>query len=182
MAFFSLLAATGLRLSEACRLELGDVDLDSGVLTVREGKFRKARLVPLHPTAVEALARYAADRDAFELAGPGCFFRTERHRRSTAAAVEKTFSRIRQRLGWTAQGRARQPRIHDLRHSFAVRRLLRLVRGGADLEQRLLALSTYLGHAHVTDTYWYLTGVPELMAIAAHRFERFARGQERGGS
>lgn len=183
VAFFSLLAASGLRLSEACRLERGDVDLDAGVLTVREGKFRKARLVPLHPTTVEALARYAACRDACcELAGPGRFFRTERSPALTAAAVEKTFSRIRQRLGWSAQGRARRPRIHDLRHTFAVRRLLYWYEEGAELEQRLLALSTYLGHAHVTDTYWYLTGVPELMAIAARRFERYARDQERGGS
>jgi integrase len=183
VAFFSLLAASGLRLSEACRLERGDVDLNAGVLTVREGKFRKARLVPLHPSATEALARYAACRDACcELAGPGRFFRTERSPALTAAAVEKTFSRIRQRLGWSAQGRARAPRIHDLRHSFAVRRLLCWYEEGAELEQRLLALSTYLGHAHVRDTYWYLTGVPELMAIAAHRFERYAHDEERSGS
>ncbi len=139
--------------------------------------------MPLHPSTTEALALYAACRDACcELAGPGRFFRTERSPALTAAAVEKTFSRIRQRLGWSAQGRARRPRIHDLRHTFAVRRLLCWYEEGAELEQRLLALSTYLGHAHVTDTYWYLTGVPELMAIAAHRFERYARDQERGGS
>jgi integrase/recombinase XerD len=182
VAFFSLLAASGLRLSEACRLERSDVDLDAGVLTVREGKFRKSRLVPLHPTTVEALTRYAACRDAFDLAEAGRFFRTEHSPALTAAAVEKTFSRIRQRLGWSAQGRARRPRIHDLRHRFAVRRLLCWYEEGADLEQRLLALSTYLGHAHVTDTYWYLTGAPELMAIAAHRFELYARNQEGGGS
>jgi integrase len=182
VAFFSLLAASGLRLSEACRLEDDDVDLDEGVLTVREGKFRKARLVPLHPTTVEALARYAACRDAFELAEPGRFFRTERSPALTPAAVEKTFSRIRQRLGWSAQGRARRPRIHDLRHSFAVRRLLCWYAEGAELEHKLLALSTYLGHAHVTDTYWYLSGVPELMAIAAHRFERYARHEQEHAS
>lgn len=179
VAFFSLLACTGLRLSEACRLVSEDVDLDAGVLTVREGKFRKARLVPLHPSTTEALARYAADRDAC-CEGSGCFFRTERTPALRKEAVEKTFGRVRQRLGWTAQGRARQPRIHDLRHSFAVRRLLRWYEEGADLERKLLALSTYLGHAKVSDTYWYLTGVPELMAIAAHRFERFAQ-DEHGG-
>lgn len=173
VAFFSLLASTGLRLSEACRLAVEDVDLTDGVLTVREGKFRKARLVPLHPSTTAALARYAADRDAC-CERPGSFFRTERTPTLNKEAVEKTFGRIRQRLGWTAQGRARQPRIHDLRHSFAVRRLLRWYEEGADLDRKLLALSTYLGHAHVSDTYWYLTGVPELMAIAAQRFERFA--------
>jgi integrase len=178
VAFFSLLACTGLRLSEACRLAVEDVDLHVGVITVREGKFRKARLVPLHPSATAALARYAAERDAC-CTGPGRFFRTERAPGLDKEAVEKTFARIRQRLGWTAEGRARQPRIHDLRHRFAVRRLLRWYEEGADLDLKLLALSTYLGHAHVSDTYWYLTGVPELMAIAANRFERLA-GHEGG--
>jgi len=176
VAFFSLLASTGLRLSEACQLERGDVDLGVGVLTVQAGKFRKARLVPLHPSATEVLARYAADRDACcDPGGPERFFRTERVPALTPAAVEKTFSRLRQRLGWTAEGRAGRPRIHDLRHTFAVRRLLRWYEEGADLDRKLLALSTYLGHAKVSDTYWYLTGVPELLAIAAERFERFAR-------
>lgn len=180
VAFFSLLACTGLRLSEACQLATEDVDLDAGVLIVREGKFRKARLVPLHPSTTEALARYAAERDA-RCQGPGRFFRTERTSALDKQAVEKTFARVRHRLGWTAEGRARQPRIHDLRHSFAVRRLLRWYQEGADLERKLLALSTYLGHAHVSDTYWYLTGVPELMAIAAEHFERLAHDEPGGG-
>lgn len=173
VTFFSLLACTGLRLSEACQLAIKDVDLNGGVITVREGKFRKACLVPTHPSTTETLARYAAERDA-RCSGPGRFFRTERNPGLDKEAVEKTFARIRQRLGWTAEGRARQPRIHDLRHSFAVRRLLGWYQEGADVDRKLLALSTYLGHAHVSDTYWYLTGVPELMAIAAERFERFA--------
>lgn len=176
VAFFSLLACTGLRLSEACRLAVEDVDLNAGVITVGEGKFRKARLVPLHPSTTEALARYAAERDAC-CDGPGWFFRTERSPALQKDTVEKTFGRIRQRLGWSANGRTRQPRIHDLRHRFAVRRLLGWYEEGATLERKLLALSLYLGHAHVTDTYWYLTGVPELMAIAAERFERFAEDE-----
>jgi integrase len=176
VAFFSLLACTGLRLSEACRLTVQDVDLNVGVLTVREGKFRKSRLVPLHPSTTASLARYAAERDSC-CEEPGHFFRTERAPALDKEAVEKTFSRIRQRLGWTAEGRARQPRIHDLRHSFAVRRLLGWYQEGADVERKLLALSLYLGHAKVSDTYWYLTGVPELMAIAAQRFERFAQNE-----
>ncbi|MBV9364280.1 MAG: tyrosine-type recombinase/integrase [Solirubrobacterales bacterium] len=179
VAFFSLLACTGLRLSEACRLAVADVDLNVGVITVREGKFRKARLVPLHPSTIEALARYAAVRDAC-CQGPGRFFRTEHAPALQKDTVEKTFGRLRYRLGWTAHGRARQPRIHDLRHSFAVRRLLRWYETGADLDRKLLALSLYLGHAHVSDTYWYLTGVPELMAIAAERFERFAQAEQGG--
>lgn len=175
VAFFSLLVSTGLRLSEACCLTTGDVDLVDGVLTVRESKFRKSRLVPLHPTATQALTRYAAYRDGCRTAPrSGYFFRTERAPALTRAAVEKTFSRLRDRLGWTAQGRVRRPRIHDLRHTFAVRRLLRWYEDGADVDRKILALATYLGHAKATDTYWYLSAVPELMALSSQRFERFA--------
>jgi integrase len=133
----------------------------------------------MHPSTTAALARYADERDAC-CKGPGRFFRTERAPALHKDTVEKTFGRLRRRLGWTAEGRARQPRIHDLRHSFAVRRLLRWYEEGADVDRKLLALSTYLGHAHVSDTYWYLTGVPELMAIAAGRFERFADDHQGG--
>lgn len=180
VTFFSLLASTGLRLSEACHLAPSDVDLSEGVLTVREGKFRKSRLLPLHPTATQALVRYAAHRDGSRNTRSGAFFRTDRTSELTPAAVHKTFSRLRQRLGWTAQGRARRPRIHDLRHTFAVRRLLGWYEEGSDLDRKILALSTYLGHAKVTDTYWYLSAVPELLAITSQRFERFAR-REQGG-
>lgn len=183
VAFFSLLACTGLRLSEARRLATNDVDLDEGVLTVREGKFRKSRVVPLHPNATEALIQYAAHRDACRKAPPSAhFFRTERAPALTHDEVQKTFSRLRHRLGWTAQGRARRPRIHDLRHTVAVRRLLRWYKDGVDVDRKMLALSTYLGHAKVTDTYWYLTAVPELMAIAAKRFECFARADKEDAS
>ena len=176
VAFFSLLASTGLRLSEACRLGSDDVDLAEGVLTIREGKFRKSRLVPLHPSAVQGLACYADARGAYRDAPRSRrFFCTDQAPALTRAAVEKTFSRIRSRLGWTAEGRARRPRIHDLRHTFAVRRLLRWYEDGTDLDRKVLALSTYLGHAKVTDTYWYLSAVPELMAITSQRFERFAQ-------
>jgi integrase len=102
---------------------------------------------------------------------PSFFFRTQRVPKLTPAAVKKTFARIRHRLGWSTEGRTRRPRIHDCRHTFAVRRLLRWYEEGADIAQKIPALSTYLGHAKVTDTYWYLTGVPELMAIASQRFE-----------
>jgi len=179
IAFFSLLVSTGLRLSEACRLAPRDVDLVNGVLTVRESKFRKSRLVPLHPTATQALSRYVVRRDACgDAPRSGCFFRTDRAPGLNRAAVEKTFSRLRNRLGWTAEGRVRRPRIHDLRHTFAVRRLLRWYQDGADVDRKILALATYLGHAKATDTYWYLSAVPELMTIASQRFERFARREQ----
>ncbi len=183
VAFFSLLASTGLRLSEACRLATSDLDLADGVVTVREGKFRKSRLVPLHPTATQALTRYAAQRDACRDAPrSGYFFRTDRSPALQRAAVQKTFSRLRDRLGWTAQGRARRPRIHDLRHTFVVRRLLRWYEDGADIDRKILALATYLGHAKATDTYWYVSAVPELMAITSQRFGCFARRAQESAS
>jgi len=170
--FFSLLVSTGLRLSEACHLTGKDVDLDHSLLTIRGSKFRKSRWVPLHPSATRALTLYAVHRDAVVPADPASFFfRTQRVPELTPAAVEKAFARIRRRLGWSAQGRSRRPRIHDARHTFCVRRLQRWYEEGADVGQKILALSTYLGHAKVTDTYWYLTGVPELMALASKRFE-----------
>jgi integrase len=183
VTFFSLLFSSGLRLSEACHLACKDVDLDRGLLTIRGTKFRKSRWVPLHPSATRALARYAADRDALVRGDPASFFfRTQHVPRLTIAAAEKTFSRMRCRLCWSAQGRARRPRIHDARHTFAVRRLLRWYEEGADIGQKILALSTYLGHAKVTDTYWYLTGVPELMAIASQRFEHLAQQRPESAS
>lgn len=180
-AFFSLLASSGLRLSEACHLQRRDVDLREGLLTVRQGKFGKSRLLPLHPTAVESLSRYAAKRDAFQNAPQSeFFFRTDLSSALTRSAVQQTFNRMRDHLGWAPHGRAGRPRIHDLRHTFAVRRLLRWYEEGADVNQKVLALATYLGHAKVTDTYWYLSAVPELMAITARRFEQFAQ-PPRGG-
>ena len=176
VAFFSLLASTGLRLSEARRLERRDVDLAHGVLTIRMSKFRKSRLVPLHPTSMQALTGYAARRDALPDAPRSeFFFRTDRAPALDRFAVERTFSAVRRRLGWTAHGRVRRPHIHDLRHTFAVRRLVRWYEQGVDLDRKILALATYLGHAKISSTYWYLSAVPELMAVPGQRFEQFAR-------
>lgn len=176
VALFSLLASTGMRPCEACRLEIGDVDLVEGVLTIRRTKFRKQRLVPLHPTTTEALACYAADRDMRpNPSSSDRFFRTERAPVLRSATVHATFTGLRQRLGWAADGRTRRPRVVDLRHTFAVRRLLAWYADGIDVNTKILALSTYLGHASPASTYWYLTAVPELMAIASTRFEHFAR-------
>jgi len=117
--------------------------------------------------------RYARGRTHW--ARSGYFFRTDRTPGLKRNTAQKTFSRIRARLGWTAHGRARRPRIQDTRHTFAVRRLLRWYEDGADVDRKILALATYLGHAKPIDTHWYLSTVPELMAITAERFERFAR-------
>ena len=174
VAILSLLACTGLRISEALRLQLIDVDLDAGLLTVRETKFNKSRLVPLHASASAALRGYVAHRDRVQPRWPGAsLFISEAGRRLAYTTVRTTFRELADRVVVRVPGR-RRPRLHDLRHTFACRCLLRWIREGVDVHERIAALSTYLGHAKVSDTYWYLTGVPELMAITASRFELFA--------
>jgi integrase len=171
----SLLACTGLRISEALRLHLTDVDLEAGVLTIRETKFHKSRLVPLHASAKKALRAYVARRGRLQPPLPGAtLFVSEEGRQLAYTTVRTVFRDIVDEIGVTSTGR-RRPRLQDLRHTFACRCLLRWCRQGIDVHQRIAALSTYLGHAKVSDTYWYLTGVPALMAITATRFERFAR-------
>jgi integrase len=179
VTLFSLLLSTGLRLSEACRLACRDTDLVAGVITVREGKFRKSRFVPLHPSATQALADYAAHRDKCRAAPRSeYFFRSERAPALTKPAVDWTFRSLREHLGWSAQGRARRPRIHDMRHTFAVRRLVKWYQEGASLDGKIVSLATYLGHAKPSATYWYLSAVPELMAIASERFEHLAGSEQ----
>ena len=179
VALLSLLAATGLRLSEARKLRRPDVDLEQRVLVIHESKCHKSRLVPLHPSAVTALARYAAARDALPRTPRSeSFFRTDRAPALLHSSVESTFRGMRRRLGWTGDGRACRPRIHDLRHTFAVRRLLRWYEEGADVHRKILSLATYLGHAKVSHVYWYLSATPELLAVTSSRFERFAHHEE----
>ena len=177
-SLIGLLACTGLRISEALRLGRADADLDVGVLSIRQTKFCKSRLVPLHPSARAELKSYVARRDTIvpsSIAGATLFVSE-----SGQALPSRTVHWVTRRLfdkvvASNSAPLSRRPRIHDLRHTFACRRLLHWYRDGADVEQRVAALSTYLGHAKVSDTYWYLTGVPELMAIAATRFEHFGR-------
>lgn len=174
---FGLLAATGLRVSEALHLTLEDVDLETGIIRVRESKFRKSRLVPLHPTTIEALQRYARLRDAIVHAPPSDdFFLSDGGRRMLQDTVEHRFRRLCDQLGLRSRGGHPAPRIQDLRHSFITRCLLRWYQQGINVDNEILALSTYVGHAEVTYTYWYVTGVPELMVIATQRFERYAAG------
>lgn len=172
---FGLLASTGMRASEPLRLRVGDVDLDAGVLRVLETKFRKSRLVPMHPTVIEAMRRYAAQRDRDPRGRSSAwFFLGRAEHRLPYRSVHHAFRRICTVLGWRGNGDLPLPRIHDLRHSFAVGRLLAWYREGVDVEQAILSLSTYLGHGKVSDTYWYLTGTSELLGTAGARFERFA--------
>jgi integrase len=178
-----LLACTGLRVSEALKLNLEQVDVEHGILRIEKTKFRKSRLVPLHPTATQALRRYAEARHRQQVCGgENAFFVGHDDRRLSYYSVRITFRRLRLMLGWKkGNGEWPLPRIHDLRHSFACRRLLEWYRQGENVHNLIVALSTYLGHGKVTDTYWYLTGTPELLAIASNRFEQFA-GTGKGGS
>jgi integrase len=177
-ALFGLMAATGLRVCEAIHLQDGDVDLKRGMLIVRESKFAKSRQVPLHPTTVDALRDFRRRRQRdVPATGDTPFFTGSRGRRLGQPLgdrqVHRVFNQLRDRLNWVNRGAHAAPRLHDLRHSFAVRRLMQWHREGADLDQMMLALSTYLGHTKIAHTYWYLSAVPELMALAGDKFERF---------
>ena len=173
---FGLLAATGLRLSEALSLKRTEVDLTGGMLTLTQTKFHRARVVPLHVSTTEALTQYALLRDR-AIPCPlqkEVFFLSARGTQLDLRTVDYTFDRLRRQLGWQARGQHPAPRLQDLRHTFICRRLLTWYRQGIDIDRSILALSTYVGHTQVTDTYWYITGIPELMAIAAQRFEQLA--------
>jgi integrase len=175
VTLIALISCTGLRVSEALRLGRGDMDPDQATLTIRESKFHKSRLVPLHPTAVQALVAYGRFRDrCHPTPRTDVVFVSERGTSLAYSTVRITFRKLRAQLPSLPRPESRAPRIHDLRHTFACRRLLRWYAEGVDLDHAVLALSTYLGHAQVSDTYWYLTGIPELLDLAAARFEHFA--------
>lgn len=182
---FGLIASTGLRISEALHLLDADVDLKLGLLTIRKTKFAKSRYVPLHPTTIKALKQYRVLRNAnIHVTEDTTFFISTRGRllghRLDSRQVRRVFIGLRNQLGWINRGAHNGPRIHDLRHTFVVRRVLLWQAEGMDVDRQMLALSTYVGHAMITNTYWYLTGIPELMAVAANRFETFAQLAEVG--
>jgi integrase len=172
---FGLIAATGLRISEAMHLRCGDVDLEQDLLTVRKTKFCKSRHVPLHATTVAALRRYLEVRTRHGDAGADApMFLSIRGRQLSTRMVHHAFQALRARQTWINRGAHPEIRIHDLRHTFICRRVLLWYDGGADIDNAMAALSTYVGHVKISDTYWYLTGVPDLMAVAGRRFEDFA--------
>ncbi len=176
---FGLMASTGLRVSEAIHLRDADVDLKRGMLTIRQTKFAKSRQLPIHPSTVKALVRYRKQRERHLPTTTGIpFLISSRGRRLGLPLGERqahrVFTGLRDGLGCTNRGGHEAPRLHDLRHTFAVRRLVRWYADGVEVDQKMLALSTYMGHAEIFYTYWYLTAVPELMGIAAGRFEQFA--------
>lgn len=161
-----LLACTGLRVSEALRLKVTEVDLQRGLLLVREGKFQQTRWVPLHPTALGPLQRYDQRRGRY-FPFAESFFASESGKALAYSTVHLVFSRLRR----TMEVNGRAPRIHDLRHTHACRVLQRWQASRQGALGRVLILSRYLGHHHVRDTYWYLHAVPELLAGAKEHFE-----------
>jgi integrase/recombinase XerD len=168
-----LLAVTGMRVGEAIGLDRHDFDARDGVLVIRHAKFNKTRELPLHPATVAALRRYLARRDHQRCAArtPALFVSTA-GTRLLYCNVQWTFQRLVRQAGLAPRTARCRPRIHDLRHAFAVSTLLDAYRDGSDPQQRLTLLSTYLGHANPAASYWYLSAAPELLARAAERLDR----------
>jgi integrase/recombinase XerD len=173
-----LLVTCGLRVSEAIALDTTDLDRDEELLVIRETKFAKSRLVPLHPTTIARLAAYLALRDqthahplcpALLVSGAG----TRLHHSN----VSLTVARLAQQVGITRRSAACRPRLHDLRHSFAVATVLDWYRTGADVPAMMPRLATYLGHTDPKHTFWYLTAAPELMALAGQRLDVYLGGR-----
>jgi integrase/recombinase XerD len=177
-ALFGLLAVTGMRLGEALALEPGDVDLGNGVITIRRetAKLGRARLVPLHPTTMQALERYARTR-ALLCPTPRSktFFLSSVGTCLDRSAVAKTLRTLTTTLGLRTD--TIHPTAHQLRHSFAVSTLIDWQRRGVQIDQQIAVLSTYLGHASPAESYWYLTATPELMNNAAQRLEQHLGGR-----
>jgi integrase len=167
----------GMRCGEALALQRGHVDLASGRLLILKAKLGKTRELPLHPSTIDALRIYAERRDTILRRGrkSEAFFLSRRGTALDYQRVTVTFRQLRRQLGWY---RDPLPRVHDLRHTFAVRNLLRWCRAGNDIDTKIISLTAYMGHAHATSTYWYLTAVPELMAVSAARFETYANSGE----
>jgi integrase/recombinase XerD len=173
---FGLYAATGLRANEALHLHRDDVDLVDGVLTIRDSKFGKTRYVPVHASTQRALAAYARRRDRLcRTPGSPHFFLSDRGTRITYDTLRWTFVKVSRQIGLRAPEDSHGPVLHGLRHRLAIQTLLRWYRRGIDVERHLPALSTYLGHAHITDTQWYLTATPQLLRAALTRVERSER-------
>lgn len=159
-----LIAATGLRISEALDLRLDDV-LSNGVLQIRRTKFGKSRMVPLHPTAVHALDSYLQERRRLAVTDNHVFL-SARDQRIASSTVEYTFRRLR-RIAGIAPTRTRPPRIHDMRHTFATRALEQCSTRRETVARHFVALATYMGHTDIAHTYWYLEATPELMTDIA---------------
>lgn len=183
---FGLIAVTGLRINEALQLDDDDVDLDAGVITVRRSKNGRARFAPITASAIDQLRIYRHERVRLLGGLAGAFFRNDDGHRLSAGNARYNFAVVSQAVGLRELQRfgrnGRGPRIHDLRHSFAVRTIMAWYRNGLDPDREMSKLSTYLGHARPEDTYWYIEAVPELLRLASERAERtMQRDTSKGG-
>jgi len=173
-ALVSVLAVTGMRLGEAIGLDTSDFDEDAGTLTVRDGKFGKARLLPLHPTTTKGIRQYLRRRSGLHRTHVSdALFISTAGTRLDHSCVQKTFRRLTRQAGLHPRSAACRPRIHDLRHSFAVATLLDWYRQGQDVPALMPRLSAYLGHTDPKHTFWYLSAAPELLTLAGHRLHTY---------
>ena len=173
-----LLACTGLRIGEVIRLDREDVDLEGRLLTVRNSKFGKSREVLLHPSTVGALTEYGKRRDRLcPHAKDRSFFITTRGSRLCHPTIHQPFRALLKQAGVEHPSPSRRVRIHDLRHSFAVKTLLGWYRDGGDVAARMPLLSTYMGHVDPAASYWYLSAAPELLGLAAKLLEQATGGR-----
>lgn len=169
---FGLLAVTGLRISEALNLRSEDVDLKQGILLIIRTKFGKSRWVPIHSSTKKVLTEYMRQREQKFRRATSYFFVSRNGNRLDRGEISRTFYRLSRQIGLRDPAASHGPRLHDFRHQFALRTLINWYRSGEEVERRLPVLSTYLGHVHVSDTYWYLNTCPELMGLAVKRLEK----------
>lgn len=175
---FGLLAVTGMSINEPIALDRCDVDLVQGILTVRQTKFGKSRLIPVHSSTVDKLKEYSQLRDSlFSRQKCPSFFLSERGARLTQCVVRWTFVKLSREIGLRAPSDKHGPRMHDLRHTLAVKTLIRWYQADIDVERHMPELAAYLGHTHVNDTYWYISAVPELLRLASLRLDRIVVGK-----
>jgi integrase len=172
-----LLAATGLRPSEAINLSDTDFDFEGACLFIREGKFRSERAVLLHPSVNKELQSYRKLRNRISKQPSSHFFAFDgKNSRSALRILNGALQTICKQQGWHPRGDYPRHRLYDFRHSFVVRSALAIYKKGEEIDRSVLAISTYVGHSNIADTYWYFTAIPELMEIAVQRFQRFADG------
>jgi integrase len=171
---FGLLSVSGMRLGEVRNLELQDVDLTAGILTIRGAKLGKSRFVPLHASTCKVLADYIVRREHHWAGRPvsSYLFVSSCGNRMDSAQIHRAFYALSRQIGLRGASDSHGPRLHDMRHVFATNTLVRWYKSGDDPERRLPILSAYLGHVHVEDTQWYLNGSPELMREAMRRLEQ----------
>jgi len=174
---FGLLFVSGLRLGEVRNLMLEDVDLETAVLTIRNAKFGKTRLIPLHASTCKVLADYITRRQHHwgERPVSAYLFISSLGNQLDSSQVHRAFYKLSKQIGLRGESDSHGPRVHDFRHRFATNTLLNWYRSDQDPERLLPILSAFLGHVHVADTQWYLEGSPELMREAMDRLEQLWR-------